>query len=381
MVGQVLFVHAHPDDESISTGGTIAALVDAGRGVTVLTLTRGERGEVIPADLRHLEGSPELARWRERELAEALGILGVTDHRFLGDPGARRPGLPPRRYVDSGMQWGADGAEPADLLDPASVWAAPLAELAADVGAVIDDIDADLVISYDERGGYGHPDHIRAHQAARAAAEERGLPFLAVEPMAERAVHHVDVSAVWERKRAAMAAHRTQLTVDGDFFALSNGVSAPIGRVESFRPVWPGADPEPVPFDERSRGYKLLAALGALALGGVVGAMGTIAHQALPPLGIGLALLASAGLLAALRVISTRRALTGTAAVGLLAAASLLALPGQGGSVLVPANPAGYAWTFGPVLICVLALAWPRLDRGGASRMGRAAQVKDQPAP
>ena len=69
---RVLFVHAHPDDESISTGGTIATLVDRGAAVTVLTCTRGERGEVIPPELSHFEGSPDLVAIREDELRGAL---------------------------------------------------------------------------------------------------------------------------------------------------------------------------------------------------------------------------------------------------------------------------------------------------------------------
>src|SRR5690606_31265526 len=106
----VVFVHAHPDDETISTGGTIASLVEAGVGVTVVTCTRGERGEVIPPELQHLEGDgPALAGVREGELAAAMAALGVTDHRYLGDSNARAAGLAPRRYADSGMVWGADG--------------------------------------------------------------------------------------------------------------------------------------------------------------------------------------------------------------------------------------------------------------------------------
>src|SRR5690554_2536102 len=106
----VLFVHAHPDDETISTGGTIATLVDAGVGVTVVTCTRGERGEVIPAELVHLEGDgPKLAEHRMGELADAMRILGVEDHRYLGEQSARLADLPPRRYLDSGMVWDSSG--------------------------------------------------------------------------------------------------------------------------------------------------------------------------------------------------------------------------------------------------------------------------------
>jgi N-acetyl-1-D-myo-inositol-2-amino-2-deoxy-alpha-D-glucopyranoside deacetylase len=94
----VLFVHAHPDDETIVTGGTIAKLVDLGAAVTVLTCTRGELGEVIPDEFKHLEGAgAELAQFRTGELHSAMHILGVTDHRFLGETSARWAGREPRR--------------------------------------------------------------------------------------------------------------------------------------------------------------------------------------------------------------------------------------------------------------------------------------------
>ncbi|MBE8146215.1 PIG-L family deacetylase [Brevibacterium casei] len=82
---RILFVHAHPDDETIATGGTIAALAAEGDQVTVLTATRGEGGEVIPPEMKALEGDRAgLASVRESEIAEAMRSLGVTDHRFLG---------------------------------------------------------------------------------------------------------------------------------------------------------------------------------------------------------------------------------------------------------------------------------------------------------
>src|SRR5690554_6189782 len=224
----VLFVHAHPDDETISTGGTIATLVDAGVEVTVVTCTRGERGEVIPAGLAHLEGNgPELAEHREGELAEAMRILGVEDHRYLGDPSARLADLPPRRYLDSGMVWDDAGRpQPVPDLDSKSLCSAPLEEVAADIAAVIAAVQPDAVVSYDADGGYGHPDHIRAHMATRRAADVMAVPFFAVQPPAAAAApesRKIDVSAVLERKVLAMQAHGTQITVTDDHFALSSG--------------------------------------------------------------------------------------------------------------------------------------------------------------
>src|ERR1700710_2305753 len=159
---RVLFVHAHPDDETIETGGTIATLVDRGSQVTVVTATRGERGEVIPEDLQHMLESPEaLASHRETELDAAMKILGVTDHRYLGDDNARWSGQSTRAYVDSGMRWGKHGAEATADAGPTSLAAAEFAEVTSDIASVLIAVGPDAVVSYDERGGYGHPDHVR----------------------------------------------------------------------------------------------------------------------------------------------------------------------------------------------------------------------------
>src|SRR5690554_3155725 len=106
---RVLFVHAHPDDETITTGGTLAALAEAGREPLLVTLTRGERGEVMPGPLEALAGTHGLAVVRQNELKTALGMLGTERHLFLGVPPARAAGLAPTIYEDSGMRWGADG--------------------------------------------------------------------------------------------------------------------------------------------------------------------------------------------------------------------------------------------------------------------------------
>src|SRR5690606_1666855 len=105
-------------------------MVRDGAQVTVVTCTRGEHGEVIPDALRHLEGDgPALARHGEGELAGARRILGVTDHRCLGDRRAGAAGMPVRRYLDSGMRWGDDGmAHPLEAIEPLAFCSAPLAE-------------------------------------------------------------------------------------------------------------------------------------------------------------------------------------------------------------------------------------------------------------
>ncbi|MGV8895467.1 MAG: PIG-L family deacetylase [Rhodoglobus sp.] len=367
MPERVLFVHAHPDDETIATGAAIATLVERGAIVTVLTCTRGELGEIIPADLQHLAGAG-LAVQRERELNEALAALGVTDHLYLGLDGARWDGRPPRRYLDSGMRWGAKGAEAMHPVDPESLTAAELGDVAADIAAVIIDRKPDVVVSYAADGGYGHPDHVRAHDATRAAAEVVRVPFYVVDsPGAKPGPLRVESRPVLERKRAALAAHRTQVSVDGDTFSLSSGAPRQIDAVETYTRVRPHTGSE---FHDQSLFSRVVALVVATVLGAFAGVTLTAAHQAtvavgpvIVPWGIITAVIVTAAILTGLRLVFETRIVAGCAAVGLLGASALLSMQTTGGSVLIPANPAGYTWTYAPVVLAAIVLAWPRFTR------------------
>lgn len=379
----MLFVHAHPDDESITTGGTIALMAGRGAQVTVVTCTRGELGEVIPADLASLQGDgPRLAEVRMAELAAAMRALGVVDHRFLGDPGARWVEREPRRYTDSGMRWGANGAEPADSLAADSFCAADFGEVAADLATVIDDVKPGAVISYDANGGYGHPDHVRAHAVARHAAEVMGVPFWTVDADAAGSALLVDVSSVLERKTAALAAHRTQISVEGDRFSLSSGPSRPIEPVEGFTRLVAVA-PGMVAWKDQSLTIKLFAWVLAAIVGAALGGIAVVNHQfaprifgVTPPVGIVVSLLIIASLLAGLRIVFSGRVVTGSAAVGLLVVIGVLSVKSTGGSVLVPANAAGYALTYGSLVIAGLALAWPNFGTFSRDRLGSRPEPK-----
>ncbi|NSC23707.1 N-acetyl-1-D-myo-inositol-2-amino-2-deoxy-alpha-D-glucopyranoside deacetylase [Streptomyces albus subsp. chlorinus] len=162
---RLLLVHAHPDDESITTGATMAKYAAEGAHVTLVTCTLGEEGEVIPDGLAHLAPDQDdtLGPHRVGELAAAMRALGVTDHRFLGGPG---------RYRDSGMM----GAPTNDR--PGCFWQADLDEAARLLAAVLREVRPQVVITYGPDGGYGHPDHIKAHRvtmrAVELAAQESG---------------------------------------------------------------------------------------------------------------------------------------------------------------------------------------------------------------
>ena len=244
---RVLLVHAHPDDETINNGATMAMYAALGASVTLVTCTRGEEGEVLIPELSHLAASAtdSLGQHRITELALAMKELGVADHRFLGE------GV--KLYRDSGMM----GTEPNNR--PDVFWQADLDEAADFLVQVIDQVKPHVLITYDEFGGYGHPDHIQAHRVAMRAAEksEWDIPkiYWNVMPVsviqegidamkgidsdfwgAEKAedlpfakddsfVHAlVDGNAYVDKKMNAMKAHSTQIAVDGPFFALSNNV-------------------------------------------------------------------------------------------------------------------------------------------------------------
>ncbi|MEV4154499.1 N-acetyl-1-D-myo-inositol-2-amino-2-deoxy-alpha-D-glucopyranoside deacetylase [Nocardia salmonicida] len=265
--GGLLLVHAHPDDETLTTGGTIAHYRRRGVPVTVVTCTLGEEGEVIGEQWSRLVSAEadQLGGYRIGELTAALSALGVTEPRFLGGPG---------RWRDSGMAGTPSAANPRAFVHSGD---AAVDELVA----VILELRPRVVVTYDPRGGYGHPDHIRAHEittAAVAAAAEQGwdvpkfywtvtdadLLRQHTAALARRTVDElpgalpagwrlpveaelaamstsgvstvVDVSDVVSAKRAAMRAHATQVTVapSGREFALSNNIALPVLPEEHF---------------------------------------------------------------------------------------------------------------------------------------------------
>src|ERR1700749_2364816 len=155
---RLLLVHAHPDDESIGTGATMAKYAAEGARVTLVTCTLGELGEITPPDRSPLLPD-ELGQHRIVELDRACRALGVEDPRFLGGEG---------KYRDSGMMGLPDND------DPRCFWQASVEEAAADLVKVIDEVDPDAIVTYDANGFYGHPDHIQAHRVAWRGHELTG---------------------------------------------------------------------------------------------------------------------------------------------------------------------------------------------------------------
>ncbi|HEX2298824.1 MAG TPA: PIG-L family deacetylase, partial [Pseudonocardiaceae bacterium] len=146
-----MLVHAHPDDEAIGTGATMASYAKQGAIVVLVTCTRGETGEIVAADLTGLrDDDPDgLGRYRESELAEALARLGTTRHHWLGGRG---------RWRDSGMAGDPENEHPAAFVR------ADLDEAVREMVAILRDERPQVVVTYDTNGGYGHPDHIQANR-------------------------------------------------------------------------------------------------------------------------------------------------------------------------------------------------------------------------
>ena len=160
---RMMLVHAHPDDETIGSGVTMAKYVADGVHVALVTCTLGEEGEVLVADLAHIgvNGEDRLGDHRINELGDAMKVLGVTDWRLLGEPG---------KYRDSGMM-----GEPSNNRD-GCFWQTDLLQAAEDLVPIIRSQRPQVLITYDDFGGYGHPDHIQAHRTAMYASQLAAAP-------------------------------------------------------------------------------------------------------------------------------------------------------------------------------------------------------------
>jgi N-acetyl-1-D-myo-inositol-2-amino-2-deoxy-alpha-D-glucopyranoside deacetylase len=265
---RLLLVHAHPDDETIGTGATMAKYAAAGAHVTLVTCTLGEEGEILVPALEHLASNRDggLGEHRIGERAKAMAVLGVTDYRWLGGEG---------RWRDSGMM----GESTND--NPDCFWQADLDEAIGELVKVIREVKPHVVVGYDENGGYGHPDHIQAHRVAVGAFEAAGdaarypdggepwapskyyeavVPtsllrkaFEALKELGEEApfgatsademnfgvddeyvTAAVDAREFLDTKLEALRAYPTQVAVDGSFFALSNDVGQGAFGIEHF---------------------------------------------------------------------------------------------------------------------------------------------------
>ena len=281
---RLLLVHAHPDDETINNGVTMAKYAALGAQVTLVTCTRGEEGEVLVNELANLASDKDdkLGEHREIELKDAMDELGIKDFRFLGAPS--------KKWRDSGMM-----GTPANDRDDV-FWQADLDEASIELVKIILEIKPQVLITYDEFGGYGHPDHIKAHRVEMRAAElaanqgwqvskiywntmprsviqmgiekmkEVGSDFFGAEsaddlPFAkpdELVSTVVNAPEYVPAKLAAMKAHATQISVDGPFFALSNNLGLSVWGDEYYTLV---KGEKAAPFDANGRELDIFAGI------------------------------------------------------------------------------------------------------------------------
>ena len=273
----VTFFHAHPDDEAIATGGTMVSLAEQGHRVVLVTATRGELGEVAEG---FLDPGETLAERRGVELAEAARVLGTARQLFLG-------------YEDSGME-GEPSAE-----RPGCFATADLDEASGRLAAILEEESADVLVVYDEHGGYGHPDHVQVHRVGMAAADRAGTPVVymatmdrdfmvelrrqaadsefgpddnleGAETMGEPSVRittEVDVSPWLTVKRDAMRAHASQIGEESFFLSMPDDVFATVWGQEWFIRVRP--EPDGLGDGVRESGLVVDAAAGELGGGAV----------------------------------------------------------------------------------------------------------------
>jgi len=279
----LLFVHAHPDDETLTTGITMARHAQEGHPVHVLTCTLGEEGEVIPPELLHLDVHHDdaLGPYRREELRAAMAALGVS-HEVLGEDESRLSA-----YRDSGMA-GLDSPP-----GPGTFVRADPEEAVSLVVDVLRRVRPAVVVTYDEHGGYLHPDHVQTHRVTCAAVaslprEQRPLLYAVLTPRSwaredrqwlaehlppdspwslpdpdgeyppsvvadELVTHEVVEPTLVAVQARALRAHATQVTVDGETYALSNDIAARLSGREGFALLDPetghlvtGADLHPV---------------------------------------------------------------------------------------------------------------------------------------
>ena len=294
-VPRLLLVHAHPDDETIGSGATMARYVAQGAQVTLVTCTLGEEGEILISDLAHLAANETdgLGSHRNIELGNAMAELAVSDWRLLGGPG---------KYRDSGMI----GTPPNER--PDNFWHADLLEAAKHLVEIIREVRPHVLITYDDFGGYGHPDHIQAHRVAhyarelaaaksfapelgepwliekvywtafpvsvmragiemlRAAGDETEvatqdpdeIPFACPDELITTAIVGTDYA---DQKMRALRAHATQISTEDGFFALSNNLGSQVMGTEYYRLV---AGEPGEPFDELGRETDLFGGIANL---------------------------------------------------------------------------------------------------------------------
>lgn len=364
---RLLIVHAHPDDESLFTGHIIADRLAAKAEVMVFTLTRGERGKVKLDELKSLEGDlAAMGAFRAAELMEALKAFGDVQHAFAGT----------RAYLDSGMRinpWGKP-AKPRDL-DELSLAAAATTIIADDIAAKILEFKPDAVLTYNRRGGFGHPDHKMAHDATAMAirkvakkSRSRAPQFWVIAEPREQFDAEIGNAKTAAVKKSALEAHASQVAVHAETYSVVPGKEIRYDRPERIRLSSPSAL-----VGIRSA----ITFLWAMPLGVLLALAGTMMHQvsanndAQTPIGLIVALVMTTSLAVALRLLRRSRGALYLVTATLAATIFWLAQRQPGGELFIPGNDAGTIWAYGSIGIFALVIMFPKIQPGAWRRSSR----------
>jgi N-acetyl-1-D-myo-inositol-2-amino-2-deoxy-alpha-D-glucopyranoside deacetylase len=357
---RLLLVHAHPDDESLFTGHVIAKAIKDGAEVFVLTLTRGERGRMKLEELKGLEGNlAAVGAFREAELKNALSALGVSRHKFAGT----------RAYLDSGFRINAwSRATKPKNLDEMALSAVSTAVISEDIYQVIKDFKPDYVLTYNRRGGFGHPDHKRANEASAMALrrfnkETRGKApqFWVISEGRERfdvAIGTPETSAI---KKAALSSHASQIAVHAETYSIVSGKEIRYDRQERIRrsSIKPWLFLKPIALG-----------LWALPLGILMAFAGTMLHNITAagpdraPIGLQVALALTASLALSLRLLRESRGALYLMSLTFASSLYWLAMGNADGDVMIANNSNGQYWVYGSLIICAVVMIFPRVGPG-----------------
>ena len=358
---RVLLVHAHPDDESLSTGHVIADRMAAGADVMVLTLTRGERGKMKLVELKSLEDNlAAMGAFRTNELINALKEFTIGEakvqHRFAGT----------RAYLDSGMRINAFG-KPAKTkdLDEMALAAVTPSVIADEVIKAIKDFQPEAVVTYNRNGGYGHPDHKAAFEGTALALRKiakatqgRAPKFWVIAEPGERFDVTIGNEATTQVRKAAIGAHASQVILTAETFAV---VPTQEHRFD---------DPDRLRLIRRPSAWlparKILMGLWGLPLGVLLAVAGTLLHRIhtsgadQAPVGVGVALLMTASLGLGLRLLRSS-----LGALYLMTLAFYVSIwyfaYGKPGSPLIAGDNLGNWWSFGSMALLAVIILFPRI--------------------
>jgi N-acetyl-1-D-myo-inositol-2-amino-2-deoxy-alpha-D-glucopyranoside deacetylase len=358
---RVLFVHAHPDDESLSTGHVIADRVAAGADVMVLTLTRGERGKMKLVELKALEGNlAAMGAFRTNELINALKEFGTAEiqvqHRFAGT----------RAYLDSGMRINAFGkpGKPKNL-DEMALSAVTPSVIADEVIKAIKDFRPEAVVTYNRNGGFGHPDHRAAFEGTALALRKvakanagRAPKFWVIAEPGERFDVTIGNESTTAVRKAALNAHASQIILGSETYSLTPSKELRYDAPDRLRLIRRPSAWLPA--------RKVLFSLWGLPLGVLLAVAGTLLHSIhtsgveQTPIGLIVAIIMTGSLGLGLRLLRSSLGALYLMSLGFYASIWYLDA-GRPGSTLIADNELGAWWVYGSSLLLAVILLFPRL--------------------